>query len=134
MKLQEVLLIDDDTPTNFLNQLVIKRAECAENIICKQDAKSGLEYLKSLNPSTDTIPTLILLDINMPGMSGWDFLEEYALLSEIMRQNSKIIMTTTSLNPDDELRATKNPYIQGFCKKPLTADKLNVILEEHFSL
>ncbi len=133
MKLQDVLLIDDDKPTNFLNQIVIKRAECTETIICKQDAQTALLYLRESQEKTGRMPALILLDINMPGMSGWDFLEEYGKLSEASRSTSKVIMTTTSLNPDDEVRAKNNPYIEGYCKKPLTAVKLNLLLETYFN-
>jgi CheY-like chemotaxis protein len=133
MKLQDVLLIADDKPTNSLNQIVLKRAECTETIICKQDAQSALQYLSKSQEQTGRMPALILLDINMPGMSGWDFLEEYGKLPDAARSTSKVIMTTTSLNPDDEVRAKNNPYIEGYCKKPLTTAKLSVLLETYFT-
>jgi CheY-like chemotaxis protein len=68
----------------------------------------------------------------MPGMNGWDFLEEYKKLNFVNQGKVIIIMLTTSLNPDDRAKAESNPFIRGFINKPLNSDSLYSILKTHF--
>lgn len=131
-KLNSILLIDDDEPTNFINSLVIKKAECAEKVIVKQGAYEALQYLKSLDEGVHPCPDLIFLDINMPAMNGWDFLEEYRLLEEKHKGKVIIVMLTTSLNPDDEEKARNIKEINDFKNKPLTLDILKEVLLKYF--
>ncbi|MET0637882.1 MAG: response regulator [Chitinophagaceae bacterium] len=135
-KLNCVLLIDDDEPTNFLSQMIIEEADCAGHI---QIATSGVQALRYLNnrrgfSEVDTYPSpdLIFLDINMPAMNGWEFLKEYNRMEKEQQGNIVIIMLTTSLNPDDESKAKITPHIDGFESKPLTEAKLEAILKKYF--
>lgn len=75
---------------------------------------------------------LIFLDINMPAMDGWEFMEEYKKLPEEQKADIVLIMLTTSLNPDDELRTLETPEIAGFENKPLKQDRLEKILNKYF--
>ena len=68
----------------------------------------------------------------MPGMNGWEFLEAYSQLSDQQRGHIVVMMLTTSLNPDDKLRADNYQGVNGFLSKPLTKDLLKEILETHF--
>ncbi|MBL4658563.1 MAG: response regulator [Flavobacteriales bacterium] len=131
-KLNCILLIDDDEPTNFINEIVIKKADCAEKVVTKQSAMQALEFLTSKENGLPT-PDLILLDINMPVMSGWEFLEEYRALQGIQKGEIIIIMLTTSLNPRDQTMAESIKEISGFKHKPLIGEMLNEILSEHFA-
>ncbi len=115
-RLHTVLLIDDDEPTNFLNQMILKKADCAEEILVFQSAVKALDFLTA----TDHRPDLIFLDINMPAIDGWDFLEAYEQLPAEKRAGAIIIMLTTSFNPDDRLRAEKIASVAGFRHKTLT--------------
>jgi len=134
-KLNCVLLIDDDEPTNFLNNMFIEETNCSKHIEVAQSAKDALEYLASSQQSENSnepFPELIFLDINMPSMDGWEFLEKY---KELKKENSAqiiIIMLTTSLNPDDVLRAYQMPEISGFENKPLTTEKIDRIVKKYF--
>jgi CheY-like chemotaxis protein len=132
-KLNCVLLIDDDEPTNFLSNMFIEEADCSEHIEIKEGGKEALEYLAN-SKSRDNIvpyPELIFLDINMPAMDGWEFLDRYkAVKSEYHKPI--IIMLTTSLNPDDALRAFQIPEISGFENKPLSKEKVVGIVKKYF--
>ena len=131
-KLNCIVLIDDDEPTNFLHQLVIQRHNCAERVVVFQDAQLALQSLAEETDGTFLQPDLILLDINMPGMNGWEFLAAYEKLPETQRAHIVVMMLTTSLNPDDRQKADSITGVTGFLSKPLTKKLLQEILEQHF--
>ena len=78
-KLNCVLLIDDDDSTNFLHKLILQKSEISETIKVVNSAEKGLEYLNSNDENTPR-PDIIFLDLNMPRMNGWEFVEEYKKL------------------------------------------------------
>lgn len=132
-KLNCVLLIDDDEPTNFLNQLVLEGTGCTERIHVAESGHSALRYLESsCENQNQPCPELIFLDINMPAMNGWEFLERYSGLEKQRKEHPVVVMLTTSLNPDDRALASKIPDVSGFETKPLTYDKLEAILKKYF--
>jgi CheY-like chemotaxis protein len=125
-KLDCILFIDDDEDDNFFHQVVVKEMDGAHHI---QIAESGFEALDFIK-NRAKIPDLIFLDINMPKMNGWEFLEEYRKLQR--DHETIIIMLTTSLNPMDKERSEKIPEIKGFKTKPLDAEMLKEIMRQHF--
>lgn len=133
-KLNCVLLIDDDEPTNFLNQIIIESAGCADQIKTMQSGEEALDYLthKCNCNGAPPCPDLIFLDINMPAMNGWEFLERYRKLSDQNKGKVMIVMLTTSLFPEDKLHAKEIPEISAFENKPLTEEKLDNILKRFF--
>lgn len=135
-KLECVLLIDDDEPTNFLNKMIIEETGCVKEVRVVQSAREALDYLSGkLQTTTDgqlPTPELIFLDINMPAMDGWEFLERYDQLSPEQKASIIVVMLTTSFNPEDELKASRISYISSYRNKPLTQDIIMGILEEHF--
>ena len=125
-KLKTVLLVDDDAATNFLHSIILKILKCTETIDTARNGKEALDYLHENNP-----PDLILLDINMPGMDGWMFLDELDKLPEIKSKTKVIVMITSSVNPQDRLKALERGTT-GFMSKPLTNEKAREMLSEHF--
>lgn len=135
-KLNCVLLIDDDEPTNFLNKMIIEETGQVESVLVTQSAKDALDYLSGKGKVNDAAnlpaPELIFLDINMPAMDGWEFLERYDLLSNAQKSSIIVVMLTTSFNPEDEERARNIKYISSFKNKPLTNEVIMEIIAEHF--
>lgn len=123
------MLIDDDEDDNFFHRLVLVESAATSHI---QVAQTGFEALEYLSGDNET-PDLIFLDINMPGMNGWEFLDAYSKIPLRGKTRPVIVMLTTSANPADRIKA-KNIYkTAGFETKPLTAGALEVILNTHFA-
>jgi len=136
-KLHCVLVIDDDEPTNFFNQMIVEQSGCTENIKVAQSGQEALQYLStsvelSCADQKFPCPDLIFLDINMPAMDGWEFLEKYRALKRERKNQVIVVMLTTSLFQEDMLKAQAIPEISGFENKPLTPEKLEKILNRHF--
>ncbi len=136
-KLNSVLLIDDDEPTTFLSSLFIQEADCAEKIEIADSGQNALDYLKgvgncSSNGKEFACPDLIFLDINMPAMDGWEFLEKYKELESSHKGKVIIIMLTTSLNPEDRIKASKIPEISGFENKPISPELIDRVMNKYF--
>ena len=132
-----ILFIDDDEPTNFLNRLIVQEMECAHHVEVVTSGVEALEYLTGSgvfnnNGKRNPRPDLIFLDINMPGMDGWEFLQHYEKLPPNQKANIVMVMLTTSLNPDDEKSAQNNIEISGFENKPLAPDVIKKILTRFF--
>ena len=135
-KLDCVLLIDDDEPTNFLNKMIIEETGYVKEVKVTQSAREALDYLSGKQQTAEggqlPMPELILLDINMPAMDGWEFLEKYDKLSPEQKASIIVVMLTTSFNPEDESKARKISYISSYRNKPLTQETIMGILKEHF--
>jgi CheY-like chemotaxis protein len=131
-KLNCILLIDDDEPTNFLNKMTLEQCGCANHIRVAQGGQEALDYLEGCGHGDSPRPDLIFLDINMPAMDGWEFLEKYRLLPEGQKADIVLIMLTTSLNPDDEARTRTIPEVAGFENKPLSQERLQMLLDRYF--
>jgi CheY-like chemotaxis protein len=135
-KLECILLIDDDEPTNYYNSLIIEEIGCADQVRIAQSGKKALEYLANSARATKQgescpAPDLIFLDINMPAMNGWEFLERYRKLKN-HETRPVMVMLTTSLFPEDVLKAKEAPEISCFESKPLTPETLYKIVDRYF--
>ncbi len=130
-KLQKIVLVDDDEHTNFLNKTIIRHARFADQVVAFTEASSALEYLEG-EMTGNGLPDLIFLDINMPLMDGWDFIEKYAQF-DLNGNAPRVIMLTSSINPKDEQRAESIEEIDGFRSKPLSHDVLKDIYNSYFS-
>jgi len=131
-KIKTILLIDDDQATNFLHKMVIKKAECAEEVHVELNGESAIHYLSTMKDGKYPSPDLIFLDINMPRMNGWSFLEEYQKLHIAQQGGAVIVMLTTSLNPDDMEQSKRFKEISEFRSKPMTQNMLIDIIEKYF--
>lgn len=135
-KLNCILIVDDNPTDNEFHTLAIKEAEVCNHVKVATNGEMALDYLKK---SGDPIyseafpaPGIIYLDINMPGMNGFDFLEEYKKLCPEIKAKALFIMLTVSLSPDDERKAKSYNEVSEFNFKPLTAVKIRETVERFF--
>ena len=131
-KLNNILLIDDDVATNFLHKMVIKKTDCADQVHVELNGESAINFLYSIREGKHPSPDLIFLDINMPRMNGWAFLEEYQKLHPELKGKAVIVMLTTSLNPDDLQQSKRFSEISEFRSKPMTQAMLLDIISKYF--
>ena len=136
-KLNCILLIDDSEEDNLYHKIIITKAGVAVQIKTVSTGTQALEYLKNTkhDPAQYPIPDLIFLDINMPGMNGFEFLEAVRK-QKVLHEGISIvvIMLTTSVNPADRKNAEEkfSAELKGFYNKPLTGEMLHEILENYF--
>ena len=123
-----VLFVDDNEADNVYHSIILREVGCARQIVAVESAQEALDFLQKNKP-----PDLIFLDINMPGMNGWEFLEEYEQAPYSQEAATRIFMLTTSLNPEERCRAKQTPRVADFLRKPLEVKDLQEILSIHFS-
>ncbi|WP_020603053.1 response regulator [Spirosoma spitsbergense] len=128
-KLNCILLVDDDPDDNYYHQIVINKMNIVNHIDIAVNGIEAMAYLKNKNQNP---PEIIFLDINMPKMNGWEFLEEYKNLDIDKKAKVLIMILTTSANPDDIKRAKEIQDVTGFETKPLSPELIKEILQQHF--
>jgi CheY-like chemotaxis protein len=136
-KLNSVLLVDDDEATNFINRRIIEKSGIADHIEVTYNGREALDYL-CCSGKYEKIgaqfpkPMLVLMDINMPVMDGWEFLNAYRELDSEKKSEKILVMLTTSFNPDDKIKAENIIEISGFQSKPLDLIKVSQIMSTYF--
>ena len=136
-KLNCILLIEHNDFINSYNRRVIEQLNLVENIEIVEDGQEGLDYLLqqgkfAQNGHAHNIPDLILLDLNMPRVNGWEFMREFQKIKNSIGKRIVIIVLSTSPNPDDIRRSEQIPEISAFVSKPLTREVLGKLVERHF--
>ena len=128
-KFKSILLIDDNSADNRYNQIILEEMNIVDNVDIVVNGLEAINYLKKENQNP---PELIFLDINMPKMNGWEFLEQYKHLDTEQKARVVIVILTTSANPDDIKKAKQIQEVTGFETKPLSKEMMSEILKEHF--
>jgi CheY-like chemotaxis protein len=125
-----ILLIDDDEINNFISIKLIKKAAPNANITACLNGRFAIEDLSEIQrKGIDKLPDFILLDINMPIMNGWEFLDEYKRLNIDPSGKSKIYIISSSVFSNDISRAYSYPMVRNFVSKPLSVEKIKEMLE-----
>lgn len=124
-KFDLIFFIDDDEATNFYHKIVLEEAGVCENVQFFEKANNALEHLQD---ASNIVPQVIFLDINMPRIDGWIFLDKY---KDIEFSNPpKIIMFSTSISPSEKEKAEEHPLIYKYVKKPLTNEIMHQLADE----
>ncbi len=137
-QLKSVFLIDDDEISNFLNKLLLKNLGLDIDVHTAVNGREALSYLEDKNigqkGEDGFTPALLILDINMPLMNGWQFLEAFdKRYSDEIKKKIVIVMITVSEDERDILRASNNYLVKDYIQKPLSEDRLIEILEKYFT-
>ena len=119
-KYEKILVVDDTSLDRLIAEKIVKKTWFAESVIGVESARAGLDHIIA---HANDLPDFIFLDINMPLMNGFDFLNEYDKLPGAVRKKS-IVMLSSSLSDIDKGRASGNPYVIKFISKPLNAEAL----------
>ena len=123
-KVDFILLIDDDEATRFLHRLMAEESGVTDNIFEAEGAEQGLGILKKIISEQPNSRGLIFLDINMPVMDGWSFLDAVSAVPTFPSPRIHIYMASSSEYPKDMERIENEPLVKGFVPKPLTAEKV----------
>ena len=126
---KSILLIDDDEATNYLHKFYINEWEITEKIYVAVNGKEAIDFLQTNESFKNEKPSLILLDINMPVMNGFEFMEAYGELEDELKASTVVVMLTTSLHPKDLERADTFSDLKAYINKPLTKDEIYAALK-----
>jgi CheY-like chemotaxis protein len=128
--MKAALFIDDDVIFNHIHEALAQKASIAGRIYVANSAISALVLLQELaGNTTPPLPEVIFLDLMMPVMDGFEFLEEFEKLPDNITRNIKIVVLTSSLQDEDRVRAMKNKRVAAFANKPLKMDALTALKE-----
>ncbi|NVJ85195.1 MAG: response regulator [Algoriphagus sp.] len=121
-----IFLVDDDPINNLINKRLLGKTEISENIL---EFLAADQALKNLEEIAIEKSLLIFLDINMPVMNGWEFLDEYQV--KFPDRKDKIVILSSSIDFQDRKKAMEYEIVSGFLEKPLSLDKIHYQLGKY---
>lgn len=123
--IETILCVDDDPITLMLYKKVIIKAEFGHTILFAQNGEQALDlFTKCTAGELQNIPDVIFLDLNMPVMNGWDFLEHFTKDFYPLYKHIKVVILSSSIDPSDYLHAKKYEVVTHFLSKPITVEML----------
>ncbi len=126
-----VLIVDDDDISQFLLQSKLKKQSFAKKYHAFESAQEALQFLENHKDDPDELPDLVFLDINMPEMNSWEFLEKYETITFSLSKEVRVCILTSSVFEKDIKRAKANPLIDEYLVKPVKEDALHDLLEKY---
>lgn len=127
--MSKVFIIDDDPIHQRIAQILITKNGLFDNVISYLEAESALNFIKEHLADPAALPDVILLDLNMPGMTGWNFLDAFGSISAEMVKTLRIFIVSSSVDEKDRLRSEEYKTVSGFICKPLSVDDLRLTLK-----
>ena len=131
--INSVLLVDDDEATNIYNTVTIEDTGITDKILAVRSVTEALNILNNAKEDIDTLPELILLDINLPIMNGWYLLEELKQFEPKILSKLNIVMLSASNNPNDIKKIDQYPFVIDYLSKPLSEDKIQKLISKYRS-
>lgn len=126
--MKRVAIVDDDSIFQFTTKVKFEKLQLADEVLIYNDGEEMMEYLSECE--LENLPEVLLLDINMPIVDGWDFLYLFKELDIKKIEKIKIYMLSSSINPDDVKKAEANPYVQDYITKPIRDEDLKKIFKK----
>lgn len=130
--LNHIVLVDDNETTSFLNNRLLSRLAVARQVSTFMRADEALEAIWGQPEGQDAAPDLVFVDLKMPGLSGFDFLERYTSLPAAWQERTVVAVLTTSMHSADTARVAKYPNVE-YLTKPLTEEKMQKLLGKRFA-
>ncbi|WNH12461.1 response regulator [Thalassobellus suaedae] len=127
-KIKNLTLVDDDDVFVLLTKIAIKKTNLVDQIMVFSNGLDALIFLKEMKNNEDALPEIIFLDLSMPIMDGWQFLEEFSKLHPKLAKKVTIYICSSSISPRDILRAKTINEVSDYIIKPITKDKLKDII------
>lgn len=118
------ILVDDDPLNNMLSEMIIEEVFPDAKIMTFTEPKTGLDYILTNLKNPGEGKSILFLDLNMPKMTGWEFIGQFEKADTIGKDQLLIYILSSSVNPVDLEKAKVNPYVKGFIEKPLTGEVL----------
>ena len=131
---QRFIVVDDDRSNNLICQFSLRRLSAETEIKTFLEPEVALQYIKDSYDDLSEIPTVIFLDINMPVITGWEFLEIFKDFSASIKKQFVIYMLTSSIDARDREKAELNPLVKGFLSKPLSTQLISEVLGGNMNL
>jgi CheY-like chemotaxis protein len=133
--LDTILCIDDDPITLMLCKMVITKASFSNEIATAKNGEEALQYFNTLNQTNSDSelkrhPQLIFLDLNMPVMGGWDFLESFSTAEYSDYNTTKVIILSSTIDPEDLEKSKKYPMVIDFLSKPISKEMLEYLKDK----
>jgi CheY-like chemotaxis protein len=125
---KRMTIIDDDEVYVYLIKKIIKQTNLVDLIKIFGNGLDAIDFLKENSDNPDSLPEIILLDLSMPIMDGWQFLEEYMLLYPKLGRKITIYIVTSSISPSDIIKAKSISEVTDYIIKPITKEKLIEII------
>ena len=125
--LELIMCIDDDPITLMLFKKVVQKASFANKIINTNNGQEAIKLINTINNNENHPPQLIFLDLNMPVMDGWEFLDLFNNSNYFNQNDTKIIILTSTIDPEDIKKAKSYPNVIEFLPKPITVEMLNYL-------
>jgi len=129
MSPKRIMIIDDDATSNMICKMIIKKVLPDIEVTDILHPQRGMDYIKD-NFKENSLPICLLLDINMPDWSGWDFLDHFIELPDYIKNKFTIYMLSSSVNKEDLQKAATNTYVKDYLEKPLSKVAIERIMRD----
>ncbi len=132
--LNSILLIDDDEASNFLHSIFINRLDMDLNINSALNGQEGLDFILGKGQEALELPCMVMLDLRMPVMDGWQFMKAYEeQVPKELKEQITIVLVTISDSQADKDRASSNAYVADFSQKPLSDATFKKLIKKHYN-
>jgi CheY-like chemotaxis protein len=131
--MKKLVIIDDDPIDHFLIKHILRGHDYFDTTTYTIYGSLVLDYIEENKANPDKLPDVILLDLNMPVFSGWDFLERMQSLSAGIRKNIKVHVLSSSIRPTDREMAEHYPFVRSFISKPLEPKMIENIAKKQYA-
>ena len=127
-KINTFCIIDDDDIYQFTTSILLKKTDLVNKIILFSNGLKAINFLKDEIDNIENIPDVLFLDINMPVMDGWEFLEQYLLIKHMMPKTVVIYMVSSSVDERDVLKAKSISALSGYMVKPISSENIKEVI------